>query len=87
VSGLPEPYEVVFAAQVEQQIATLPQQARLALAGTLEQLSGDPQAGMRYHPRHPPEMLTAAFGGGGVLVYVISERHQRVIIIHVTWAQ
>jgi hypothetical protein len=45
VSGQPGPFEIVYAAQVGQQIAALPRQARAALAGTLERLAGDPWAG------------------------------------------
>src|SRR6266536_3317556 len=87
VSWVLRPRALPGAAQVEQQVAALTSQARCALAGTLEQLAGNPHGGTRDHPRHPPEMLTAAFGDWGVLVYVISERHRRVIIVHVTWAQ
>lgn len=59
------PFEVVFAAQVDRQVAGLPVQVRQALADALEHLALDPWSQPRYHDRLPLEMRTATFGTWG----------------------
>jgi hypothetical protein len=80
------PYGVVYGEQVHQQVASLPKQARLALADALERVAVAPWAEPRYHPRLPEEMRTVVFGEWGFAVYVISERRHLVILAYLTWA-
>lgn len=82
----PGPYEVVYAGPVRDEIETLPAVAKRALREVLVAVAADPWAQLLYHPRHPEEMRTVAYGDWGVLVYVISEKSRRVIVAHVTWA-
>ena len=77
---------MVFAAQIQDHVAGLPKDARLALADTLERLAADPWAEPRYHDRLPAEMRTATFGAWGFLTYVIGTKRHVLIVIQVTWA-
>jgi hypothetical protein len=72
---------------VEQELVTLPAEARAALAGVLEQLAADPWAGSPYDPRWSPEFRTMPFGGAGLAAYVISERRRSIVVEHITWTQ
>ncbi|MFC5183597.1 hypothetical protein [Actinomadura harenae] len=86
MSSLGEPFEVVFAAVAADLPGVLPVEGRKALGEALRQVAADPWAVTeRYHPRMPAEMRTGVFGEDGVLVVVVSGRHHRVIVTHVTW--
>lgn len=81
-----DPYEIVYAAQIADQPAALPPAARHALHTALRAIAADPWRSHRYHPRMPEEMRATTFGEWGVLVFVVSEKHHRVIVSHITWA-
>jgi hypothetical protein len=80
------PFEIVFAAQIADQVRALPEEARLALGEALERIAMDPWAEPRYHERLPPEMRSAAYSMWGFVTFVIGTKRHIVIVTHVTWA-
>jgi hypothetical protein len=79
-------YGVAYSREAREQAVSLPPDGRHALADAVEQLRADPWQGLPYRPDYPPEYRMLAFGGWGVVVYVIGERITTVTLLELTWA-
>jgi hypothetical protein len=86
--GFPDPFSIDFAPELANQLRTLPVEARMALAEVLEAVAYDPiGSGVRYLETLPEEWRTMFFGDGlGMVAYVVSAKHRRLYVTHVTWA-
>ena len=79
-------WQVEFTAEARAQQSTLLPDAARALDATVEQLRSDPWQGQAYRAGYPPEFRLLPFGGWGLVVYLIRERHSVIVLLEVTWA-
>lgn len=79
-------YTVQTDEQAQEQIAALPPEALPAYAEARTLLEVDPWAGDPYHRQNPDAPLhTVAFGGAGMVTYLILDDQRRVDVLRVFW--
>ena len=78
-------YAVAISGAAAREVVGLPAEARVSLSAALRELADDPWTGQPYDPRWSPEFRTVAFGDGGLITYVVSERRQLVVVEQVVW--
>ena len=78
-------YAVAISGAAAREAADLPAEARVALSAVLRELAEEPWTGQPYDPRWSPEFRTVAFGDGGLVTYIVSERRQLVVVEQVIW--
>jgi len=80
-------YTVEADEPAQQQIAALPPEALPAYAEVRTLLEANPWAGDLYHRQNPDAPLrTIAFGGAGMVRYLILDDQRRVDVLRVFWA-
>ncbi len=78
-------YHVRYVSHADEQRSQLPRSSRTAFDATVENLVRDPHVVGDYDEREGS--YTTAFGGMGLILYVVSDEIVTVTIIRVIWGQ
>ena len=79
-------YRLIMTPEVEEQVSALPDEALGPFAELVTLLEVSPWSGQPFGRSNPRgNMLTLAFGDGGLAVYFVLEEQREACLIRVTW--